>query len=174
MTRRPAVIGVAGCIVTFVMFVTACTEKLQPVIIMDRWWNVDFAKAGCGAKLPAGYQDPGLARCQEQEAEAERAFETDLDTQFASQPDCGGIELIGFMPGANSDKLSKAMKQPYWDLSLNFEDDQRVQDWKILAHNGIEGFGQGSGDARRIASDVCSFVKRRGAAVIRQTTAIQF
>jgi hypothetical protein len=66
-----------------------------PLIVIDRWWGVDYAKQVC--RIPA-YKLAGKseATCDQERTESYNRFELELKTQFAALPECAGITVASF------------------------------------------------------------------------------
>ena len=148
-----------------VFSIPACTKSTTSIVVIDHWWNVDYAKNGCGLLLPRGFDDPDLAACQERRATALQNFELELSTQLAARPECAGIRVFGFKLTANSPEVDKAVAGEHWQLSLNYGTENSMkQAWQM--YRSPKGtVQQGEGTPPQIASDVCSIVKARGATV---------
>jgi hypothetical protein len=145
--------------------VVDCTKAAGPVIVLDHWWNTDYAKNGCGLMLPKGFDDPGLEACQERRAAALRDFELVLSTQLAARPECVDVRVLGFQLAAVSPEVEKAVSGEHWQLSLNYAtENSMIQPWQM--YRSPKGtVQQGEGTPQQIASDVCSIVRKRGATV---------
>ncbi len=155
----------AAVCVYIAISVVGCSKGTGSIIVLDHWWNSDYAKNACGALLPLGFNDPGLVDCQNKQAEALQDFELELSTQLAARPECAGVRVLGFKLTAISPEVAEAVKGEYWSLSLNYSTpDSKKQQWQML-RSPKGAVRQGDGTPREIASDVCSIVRGRGANV---------
>ncbi len=66
-----------------------------PLIVIDRWWGVDYAKEHCErpAFKPAGKSE---ATCDQESTESYNVFELELKTQFAASAECADITVSSF------------------------------------------------------------------------------
>lgn len=128
------------------------------MVIIDNWWNVDFAKGACELRASTG------DLCVEDPADAVREFETELRTYFASDSTCRGITLAAFGPsyrGATSAFKADTSKAD-WQLMLDFNVGKTSQGWTIVNRGRI---ASGDGDAQNIVHTVCGVVNQTGGSV---------
>src|SRR5215813_1000048 len=103
----------------------------SPLIIIDRWWGVDYAKNSC---YRGGDYD---ALCNRQERiESYNKFELQLKTQFAALPECAGITVSSFGYPQNPKEPPPDTSQPYWSFSINYYGDEPAQLWQMLPPKG--------------------------------------
>jgi hypothetical protein len=159
---RPLVIVVTSVLCSMAC---ACTQRAVPTIVINHWWNLDYAKSLCALVLSHGGDDPGLKACQERQAGDVHEFELELSTQLASREDCSGIRVLGLSEKDVTDNRLARFPKDYWDLSLNYSrrESQRQQ-WLLLSPHSNAAH-KGEDDSRGIASVICAIVKGRGASV---------
>ena len=96
------------------------------------------------------------------------AFEIELETQFAANAGCKGIQFVRFISPKESasdpnNKASQVMQGDYWSLSPNYVPGAQKQEWAMNRHTALTAVTSGQGDPREIAEMVCSIVTQRGA-----------
>jgi hypothetical protein len=165
--RLPHVLAIAVACAFGTTPIVSCAEKPKTVIVLDHWWNIDYAKNTCGGLLPRGFDDPGLATCQNQQAAALNDFEFRMSTQFAARSECAGITVIGFDFPAISRAAQEAISGEHWALSVNYStQDSKTQQWQMILSPVNRNIQQGEGAPEDIASDVCSIAAGRGARLV--------
>jgi hypothetical protein len=147
--------------------VTLRAHAEAPLIIIDRWWGVDYAKQPC--KTTAfKYAHPGMseATCAQERTESYNRFELELKTQFAASPECAGIIVSSFGYPENPHKPPPDTSQPNWSLSLNYFGDNAAQLWQMLPPKGSDlPMMQATEPPSQIAKHVCTIIKGKGGAV---------
>ena len=130
-----------------------CARK-QPVIMVDDWWNVDFAKGSCE-------QVATVHPCLVDPTAEVRDFEARLGTSFATDASCHGIVLTNYNgPDAKS---SDAASKAEWQLMLNYTVSGILQHWSMVRHTkGQDSYTTGEGNPKHIAHDICAVVKQAG------------
>ncbi len=153
------------------------------MIVLDGWWDVDFAKGTCESAKRGLKEDAALisqigcdrvTSCQELMRIVEactpdpvqdvRRFENELATQFAGSTECNSVQFVYFDgPGKSSKTASDAMGKPNYNLSLNYQPGASRQEWEMLSPN--MAFTQGEGNAEEIAKKVCFIAREMGAKI---------
>jgi hypothetical protein len=165
---------------------TACA-KPTPIVVIDTWWNVDYAKGVCASAEAATFEarrdsklieqfgcdaitscqiaqevQPVIAACDSDPAISVRIFERDLATEFASNSTCASVKIV-----ALAKVKASTLGDDHWQLMLDFSPGRSEQQWGL--ERGGKKLGQGSaqgrGGPREIARMVCNIVKGRGATV---------
>src|SRR5450755_264609 len=159
-----------------------CGEP-TPVVVLDGWWNADFARetcrhakewsrenaaligqAGCERVASCREMLPIVEACAVDPVQDVRRFENDLATEFASSAECHSVHLVHFGdPKESSRAASDAMQKAYYSLSLDFKPGARKQQWRMLSPPTRTAFTQGEGTPPEIAGKVCFIVKEQGA-----------
>jgi hypothetical protein len=149
---------VGGLLLVLISAQTPAADK--QTVVVDEWWNVDYAKEGC--KLP-------LRFAGKPEAESEKIcknvpavaavidFEDRLLTQFAALDSCQHVAVLRM----NDAETSRAIKHPYWQLMLDQNGQNGAPDWTIV--NGPTLF-KGEGSPEKVAHDICHILKDHRAA----------
>jgi hypothetical protein len=146
-------------LVPTLVLVVACSKEL-PTIVIDDWWNEDFAREACRS---APVKDDA---CVQEQVRNVRIFELDLTTQLASLPECGGIKVVRFSnPNEANKAAAEAIGKVHWTLSLNYMPGTSKQQWQMLRSLPNSALMQGEGVPAQIAKSVCTIVNERGAAV---------
>lgn len=121
----------------------------EPVIVLDSWWSVDYAKNMC-SRTKACSVDPG--------AEALN-FEDRLAAQLAANRQCSGVFVAKYR-GRNFDHDKTTMdalqKRPHWTLIIDYIAGHQTQAWWLRLEGGRHA--EGEGGPKEIAGKVCSMV----------------
>jgi hypothetical protein len=137
---------------------SAVAESNEPVVVLDSWWSVDYAKNMCSRKNACSV-DPA--------AEAMN-FEDRLATQLAANRQCSGVFVAKYR-GRNFDHDKTTMdalqKRPHWTLIIDYIPGQETQSWWLRLEGGPHT--QGEGDPKEIAGNVCSILTERGAKILK-------
>jgi hypothetical protein len=137
-----------------------------PLLVIDRWWGVDYAKVGC--RIPA-FKTAGKseATCDQESTESYNTFELELKTQFAASAECAGITVSSFGYPQNPKEPRPDISRPYWSFSINYEASEAVQPWQMLPPEGRDlPMMQAKGTPSEIATQVCTIIKGKGGAVV--------
>jgi hypothetical protein len=137
-----------------------CQKKESTIIVLDGWWNVDYAKNGC--QMSGGCVDPTYEV---------HDFESQIASHVASDATCQGVQFVRLNnPKDNDPAVAKAMALPHWFLMLNYNVGERKQSWnmhrsgdkKKYPEFGAGAFTAGEGNPKEIAHTVCSIVTGKG------------
>jgi hypothetical protein len=135
------------------LFAGLASADQSLTILIDDWWNVDYAKNAC---FPA-HQGTEKSACESLNVAAMRDFERKLVTQFAAAPVCRGVTIVSW----GTKEMSDAVNRPHWQLMLDvFDAGEHPQAWTIV--NGAALF-EGKGNPQKTATDICNLVKQNGA-----------
>jgi hypothetical protein len=129
-----------------------CTRK-EPVVVVDDWWNVDYAKNGCAMR--AVTEEP----CVGDPVAEVRRFEAQLGAIFASDPSCHGVVVASY-EGPHSAR-SKAASIADWQLMLDFILGEASQSWSMIRFVD-SSYNTGNGNPKEIAHSICVVVKQAG------------
>jgi hypothetical protein len=158
--------AIAGA--TAFAIVSKVPTKEPNSVILDSWWNEDYAKSVCASArqncgtFESSCTDPILQWCQLHDPVAEvRDFEDRLVTHLAVDPECATVHLTRFS-GPNGSKSGAAEVEGHWTLFLNYRPGATTQAWE-LNRKTPQTFTKGEGDPKAIAESVCAIVIRRGA-----------
>ena len=167
------------------MLITAtlcsCSSK-APTVVMDGWWNADYAKSsctsaaawykqnsnliaqvGCNAVTSRKEQMPIIDACRFDPSGGVVAFQRAITTEVASNPACHGISFVQFSnPRHTSSAVKSAFKGNPWWLQLSFVPGAGTQSWSLLRHDKSSTFAEGNGTAKDIASKVCAVAGKAG------------
>jgi hypothetical protein len=136
----------------------ACAKR-EPVVVLDDWWNIDFAKNGC--EMRAHTVNP----CIGDPLLEVRDFELQFHAFFASDPLCHGIVLADYKgPEHVASKAASDAdtSKGDWQLMLDFNVGRPSQGWTLVHHNQAS---TGQGDPKEIIHTVCGVVKQTGGSV---------
>ena len=137
-----------------------------PLLVIDRWWGVDYAKVDCRipAFKPAGKSE---ATCNQERTQSYNSFELELKTQFAAAAECAGITVSTFGDPKTPNQPLPDMSRPYWNFSINYISDEPAQLWQMLPPKGSDlPMMQATGTPSEIARQVCIIVKGKGGAIV--------
>jgi hypothetical protein len=143
------------------VFSFGCTKK-QTAIVVDDWWNVDYAKSGCEPRSNSGSQcigDPVLEV---------RDFEAKLDTVFASDPSCQGVVFVSYR-GPNSPSSPEAARvdsKAEWQLMMDFNMGETSQSWSMVRRSDWH-MATGTGTPQEIIHTICAVAKQVGGSVVK-------
>jgi hypothetical protein len=129
-----------------------CT-KIKPTIVVDDWWNVDFAKNGC--ELRGGCIGDPVAEV--------RDFEAQLSTSFATDTSCHSVVLASYIGPAG--QSSNAASKADWQLMLDFNVGEASQSWKMVHRTGDNFYTTGQGNPKEIAHSICAVVNHTGGSI---------
>jgi len=146
--------------------ITIPAQADGPVLVIDRWWGVDYAKNICQipAFKPAGKSE---AMCIQETTDNYNVFELELKTQFAASAECAGITVSSFGYPQNPKDSPPDTSRPYWSFSINYNSDQPAQFWQMLPPKGNDlPMMQATGTPSQIARQVCIIIKGKGGAIV--------
>lgn len=173
----------AACLLT--VAVLASCAKAPPTVVLDSWWNTDYAKNTCSAATSWYNQNaaliskvgcssvtsckdmmPRVNACRFDNTGGVHDFETSLATAFAANPKCSGVSFVKFAgPQHATSAASEASKRQHWSLMLDFTPGAAKQDWSLVRLGKQESFAKGTGGAEEIAQKVCAITRNVGATV---------
>lgn len=163
---------------------TGCSNR-PPTVVLDDWWNIDFARStcesatawhkqnsalisqtGCDAVTSCKDMMPRVDACRFDDTGGVNSFQDDLATEFASNPRCATVTFVKFSgPEHVSKASSSAMARDHWHLQFDFIPGAKTQSWSLSHLGKSDTFAQGTGDARQIANKVCAVTRGIGARV---------
>jgi hypothetical protein len=159
----------AAILIAALPFLFSCnknpTAKTSRVVILDSWWDVDYAKNVCRqSKNYTEENQKTIDACLLDDSGGIRDFETILATNFATNPQCKGVEFIkANAPGQNTKAQSDALQGDNWSLSIDYIPGQEKQSWAVLgpAHQLLKG----EAISEAIAKNVCVIANGSGAKI---------
>jgi hypothetical protein len=173
VTKAPLVLLLA-CVM-----LTACS-KPRPVVVLDGWWNVDYAKEACrsartwvtnNATAVAQVGCDRYVSCREMTRRNDacvpdntggvREFQVALGTQVATLAQCHDIRFIHFdSPTGTSNTSSDALRGAHWALTLDFVPGATKQPWTLIGPAMEKTAGEDT--VAQIAAKVCAIAEHRG------------
>ena len=160
--------GVSACyaILVLVCLISAPAKAVaspSPILI-DDWWNVDFARNSCNGTSSV----PDQPECRFVDAVADiQNFEDSMLTFMIRDPQCSGVRVARYAgPKAPLDPaVAEVMKQAgHWTLLIIYHPGVTRQQWE-LKRDQPSIFTKGEGDPKQVANDLCSIANGRGARV---------
>ena len=132
------------------------SQPPQPVVVLDSWWNVDYAKNWCNDSNP----------CTSDPVVGVNEFERDLITQFASQEACHSVKVLQLIDPKSADsKVAEALSNEHWNLSINFTVDKPSQEWQMVNLKKSAEVLKGNGTPSEIVKNVCNILTNKGGQV---------
>src|SRR5580692_5242385 len=62
----------------------------EPIVFMDQWWNVDYAKNRCEQR-----EHLNVPQCDGDPTSEVKDYQRQIATAFAANPTCHGFRMIG-------------------------------------------------------------------------------
>jgi hypothetical protein len=160
-------------------------DTAKPVVVLDGWWNADYAKTRCetvnkwhreNAALISQVGCDKVTSCQEMmpvveacvldSAQEVRTFEDKLATEFAASPDCRSVQFVRFKnPDDQKETVSDAFRNKHWLLGLDYIPGAEKQQWWMERSPDHNAHMQGEGNPNEIARKVCNIVTQKGATI---------
>lgn len=165
--------------------VVSVVRAKEPIsVVLDSWWNDDYAKNYCqfaggwyketrpliaqfGYEAVTSCTDwmPIVQACQINDPVANvRDFEVKLMTYLAADPQCKGVHFTRFIGpgGRNTTSSADAMERDdSWTLFLDYKPGATKQAWDLIRKKP-ETFTKGEGDPKAIAKSVCAITTNQG------------
>jgi hypothetical protein len=139
-----------------------CSKPAVPTVVLDDWWNVDYAKQSCNDSTPAN-----RTACEAGAVMEVREFERLLATEFASNSACQSVRLVQYEgPTDTRPEAVEAVSAKPSFLMLDYIPGTKQQRWTMATRAEHSAATEGSGDAREIAATVCVIVRQRGAEIV--------
>jgi hypothetical protein len=140
-----------GRLLFLLLVVLVGCSKTSPIVVLDGWWDVDYAKNVCvsankwhkeNAALISRISCDKINSCRELMPIVEacalgvvedvRGFENNLATQFAADSECSAVQYVYFSgPTDTSKVLSDAMKKQHYFLMLDYKPGAKKQQWSM-------------------------------------------
>jgi hypothetical protein len=151
-------------------------------VVLDGWWNTDYAKNACSSAAAWYKQNSaliaqlgcnGVTSCQEQSSVIDAcrfdpsggvvAFQHAIATEVASNPACHGVNFVQFSdPRHTNSAVKSAVKSKHWWLQLDFVPGASAQSWSLLRRDKQATYTEGAGTAKDIAAKVCAIAGTAG------------
>ena len=173
----------------FILFVmscllTSCKHSEEKTVVIDGWWDVDFAKNTCADSNRILNEDKEIIKqsgcenvtaCPELTKRSEaclldntggvRDFENNLMTELASNPNCKSVHVVYFSgpdTGYNNE-YDKVSDELYYQISLNFIPGELTQEWQMTSFPKLTSYTKGTGTPQEIANKICPIILGIGA-----------
>jgi hypothetical protein len=177
------------CLLLFVVgvvFTADAQSGAEPVVVIDDWWNVDYAKnscvsamqwdkenstlvaqVGCDSVTSCPEMTPVVDACRFDPVGNLNNFETELLAQFASNAHCREVQIATYKgPKEPNPSVDTAMRGPHWFLSFNYIPGARKQSWTMNQSEHLTAITSGEGEPKEVAEMVCSIVTQSGAKIL--------
>jgi len=131
----------AAVLFGFCLILPPCAKAEETIIIVDDWWNVDYANGlcneakhwrdsigdglgahRCDATANCAYYLPILNACSAGDvARAVHTYEDEFTSRMAGNPRCAGVSILQYDGPKTSvaQEVTVALKKPHWTLSFN-------------------------------------------------------
>lgn len=159
-------------------------SKASNTLVLDSWWNTDYARNTCDS-VAAWYKQnrtlisqvgctnvtsckremPAVEACRSDPTGGVAQFENAVATEFAANPKCHGINFVKFSGPDHRSSTDSEFTAKSWSLSFNFWPGAEAQNWSLLRRGTHDTYTEGKGSAKEITSKVCAVVNGRGASV---------
>ncbi len=174
-----------GAVFLAIAFTLGGCSKAPPTVVLDGWWNTDYARSacdsasawykqnvalinqvGCGSVTSCKEMMPRVDACRFDGTGGAGDFETALATEFAGNPSCSGVSVTRFAgPGKVSKAAYAASQRDHWSLQLDFVPGSKVQSWDLVRLGAKGAVLHGNGTVKAIVTKVCAIASNVGAAV---------
>jgi len=154
-----------------------------PTVVLDGWWNTDYAKGecqsantwqlqnsalisqvGCSKVASCTEMMPVVEACQSDNTGGVNDFQDKLATEFASNPVCANVKFVVFAgPERASKAANVAMKHTHWHLQFSFIPGAKMQSWSLTRLSQSNMAAQGNGSVEQVAKKVCAIASGAGA-----------
>jgi hypothetical protein len=160
LTRFQCVTSLAWVFIAFILFTSGC-RKRQPVIVLDDWWNFDFARNACQYHQDNPWCFQPTARVLE--------YENRLEGAFAAETACHGLRLLHFAGPRGSSEAANIMARPAgtdWQLMVDLgPDDKGPVGWGIGKVGGASVISLKAQTPRQLAGDACRIIRHTGGSI---------
>ncbi len=148
----------------FLLSAVVCTvgcSPRKPIVTIDDWWNIDYAKNAC--EYRAAWGEP----CTVDPVSELRDFETALRTSFSGDPACHEVILTGFGdPLSTPTKAaSEASLKADWQLMFDFQPGASSEDWTMVRRIDSKRT-MGRGTPKEVAHSICTVVTATGGLIV--------
>ena len=134
----------------------------EPVVVIDDWWEKDFAKAGCDQQEAfAKEKNPYAKPCLIDPQTEVQNFNLQLDALFSSNSLCKGIAFIHCGPDQTGNWKKTCANGHQWSLIIDYVVGDVSQSWGLVG----SVLTKGSGEPIDIVRTVCSVVNKKGGSV---------
>jgi hypothetical protein len=166
-----------------VLLLCGCS-KSSNTVVLDSWWNTDYARntcesvatwykqnqplvsqVGCSNVTSCQEQMPAVEACRFDPTGGVATFENVVATEFATNPLCHGVNFVKFSGPEHRRNTDSQFTAKSWSLSLNFRPGTKAQSWALLRRGTHDTYAEGSGSAKEIVSKVCAVMTAQGASV---------
>ena len=161
----------------------ACSAIGAPSILIDGWWDLDYAKNvcehahkwqkengalilqfGCANVGSCDEMSPIVDACAVDPTDEVREFETQISTEVAANRTCAGLAIATYRgPGHEDDAAGRTSTGDHRSLMLDFKPGSRKQHW-TLNHQGL--LLEGDGTAEEVGRKICAIASGQGGKVL--------
>ena len=139
---------------TVIAGVCSGSASAVDTIVVEDWWNIDYAKLECNGKQEA-------ALCKKNAEQEVRNFVLETTTGMAASTECAGVSIVTYAGPQPSEVAKVATTRPYWSVSIDFNSGRQKQEWWML-HSVTLAYLKGEADPEELAKTVCAIVTARG------------
>jgi len=127
----------------------------ETAVVMDSWWNVDFAKNNCGRRK--GTENP----CFGEPTGEVKDYELQISTAWAADSACRGLKLVGF----DSAQTSRLDNEIEFQLMLDYVPGETKQSWTMTSRKTLKVVATGTDNAKAAAHTICAVLNHKGGSV---------
>jgi len=127
----------------------------EPTVLGDGGWNVDYAKNVCESRRQSA------TPCLTDPTSEVRDYELQIRTEWAANPICHGLRLVGFGQSVSADE-DKAIE---FQLMLDYVPGESKQSWTVTNRKALTQVATGTDDPKTTAHTICAVLSHRGGSV---------
>lgn len=134
--------------------ILSCSTQEKQVLIIDSWWNTDYAKISCLNKTP----------CIPDPVTGVNSYERQLITKFSSEKVCGNILVIQYNgPQKDKNTVDNLITKKHWVLSINYSSEVDKQHWQLLDSEKMTNVFEGTDGPSETSRIICNILNNEGA-----------
>jgi hypothetical protein len=153
--RKPAKVRAVRCII-FALVLTGCGDhKPAPTVVIDDWWNVDYAKQSCNTQ-----PEDAKAGCLLDATYNAHEFENEVLGAAGSDSSCAGVKIVVW-----NLESKEAIPMPDWTLYIDYAGDAPRQHWSLLRQSSRVAMLEGTNAPKELAHMLCAIALNKGAMV---------
>jgi len=144
------------CCIVFALVLTGCgNPKPTSTIVIDDWWNVDYAKQSCNTQ-----PDDAKANCLLDAAYNAHGFENEVLAAAGGDPNCSGVNIVVW-----NLESKDALPIPDWTLYIDYAGDAPQQHWTLMRQSSRVAMLEGTNAPKELAHMICAIALNKGATV---------
>lgn len=173
----------AALIVLSCVCLMGCGKK-PAIVLIDNWWNVDYAKdvcrsaknwskenaalisqVGCDSVTSCKEMTKMFDACVTDESGGVGNYTGRLVTEMAAAPECNGVQIVEMAsPDGKDNAVNAASGAEHWTLMFDFVPGADIQAWSLVQKGHVLNGSDRS--ITQIAKKVCTIAKANGGKAI--------